>query len=305
MSGKYRGFIAVIVSAIVFGLMPFFAKIIYANGGNPVSLVFYRFFIAIPVLFISIKLNKNISLGISKEEFLKIIVVAVIGYSGTAMLLFLSYNYISTGMTTTIHFGYPMFVILGCAIFYKEKVNYVKAISVLLSTFGIMFFFDRDAGTSITGISIAFLSGITYAFYIIYIDKSGLKKMHSLKLTFYLCVIAAPIIFAFSLITGNFTISITPFGWLLTSILSVGVTLGAVSLFQVGIKMVGPQSAAILSTFEPITSVIMGILVLNEVFSLRVFMGCVLVLLSVIILAAFEKTERLAGNEKEISLKEQ
>lgn len=289
MSNKYKGFLAVIVSAVIFGCMPLMAKTIYASGGNPVSLVFYRFAIAIPVLYIAVKFNRKISIGITLDELKKIAVVAVLGYSGTGMLLFLSYNYISTGMATTIHFVYPIFVILGCMIFYKERLDYVKAVSVLLCTMGVALFYNGESAGNITGIAIAFLSGITYAFYIIYIDKKGLKKMHPMKLTLYLCLIAAPVMLVWSLLTGSFTVNITPTGWLLTAILSVTVTLGAVGLFQVGISIIGSQSTAILSTFEPITSVIIGILVFNEAFDFRVMAGCTLVLLSAVLLAVFDK----------------
>lgn len=298
MASKYKGFLAVIVSAVIFGGMPLLVKTIYANGGNPVSLVLYRFVIAIPVLYIAVKANKNISFSITKEELKKIIVVAIIGYSGTGLLLFLSYNYIPSGMATTIHFVYPIFVILGCILFYKEKLDYVKVISVLLCTIGVVLFYNGESAGSIMGIVIAFSSGITYSFYIIFIDKSGLKSMHPMKLTFYLCLIASPVIFIWSIVTGTFTTNITPLGWFLTSILSIAVSIGAVGLFQVGISIIGPQSTAILSTFEPITSVIIGILVFNEVFDLKVLGGSVLILISAILLAVFDKESKIEECKK-------
>jgi len=55
--------------------------------------------------------------------------------------------------------------------------------------------------------------------------------------------------------------------------------------YQVGVKCIGPQNTAILSTFEPITSVILGILVYQESFSLRTLFGCLCILSSVVIVA--------------------
>jgi drug/metabolite transporter (DMT)-like permease len=177
--------------------------------------------------------------------------------------------------------------------FYKESANYVKVISVLLCTIGVVLFYNGESAGSIIGIVIAFSSGITYSFYIIYIDKSGLKSMHPMKLTFYLCLIASPVIFIWSILTGTFTTNITPLGWFLTSVLSIAVSVGAVGLFQVGISIIGSQSTAILSTFEPITSVIIGILVFDEVFDLKVLVGCVLILVSAILLAVFDKDSKV------------
>ena len=63
------------------------------------------------------------------------------------------------------------------------------------------------------------------------------------------------------------------------------VSLVGVFGFQLGVKYVGPESAAILSTFEPITSVIIGVMLYDEVFSAKAILGCACILSSVVIVA--------------------
>ena len=116
MHKKHTGFLAVIISGIVFGCMPLMAKIVFKNGGNPINLAFWRFFISIFPLYIIVKRNKNVSLKLTKREIKQIILLGSVGYSGTAVLIYLSYNYISSGMATTLHFVYPILVIIGCFI---------------------------------------------------------------------------------------------------------------------------------------------------------------------------------------------
>ena len=65
--------------------------------------------------------------------------------------------------------------------------------------------------------------------------------------------------------------------------------MGAISLFQLGIRYTGAVAAAILSTLEPITSVILGVLVLGELFTTRKIAGCVCILFSVVLIAAAGK----------------
>lgn len=288
---KRLGFIAVIVSAIIFGCMPLIAKIIYSNGGNAISLIFYRFFLSLPILYWLTKKNKNVDIKITKLEFRNIVLVSIFGYSATALLLFISYNYISTGMATTLHFVYPIFVVLGSILFYKDKPSLLKIICVILCSAGVILFSNNTGSGSLLGIAAAFISGITYSFYILFIDKSGLKEMYSFKLTFYLCLISSVFVFIYSLITGTFTMDITILGWALTMLLSLLVSVGAVSLFQYGIKTVGSHNTAIFSTFEPITSVIIGIMVFYEVFSLRTFIGSAFILSAVIITALGERSK--------------
>ena len=286
---KQKGVLAVIISAIIFGSMPLMAKIVYEQGSNPISLVFYRFLFVLPFLYLLTKRDKNETLKITEEELKKIIIVSTFGYAATALLLFMSYNYIPSGMATTIHFTYPIFVILGCIMFFKEKTSIIKIISVILCVSGIMAFYDGDGKVDLMGIGLAFTSGITYAFYTIYIDKSGLKKMNTFKLTFYLCLVSSIMVFIFGIITKSLIINIKPIGWIISLLLALLAGLGGVTLYQIGIKTIGPQNTSILSTFEPITSIVLSVLILNEPFTIKTAIGIVLILAAVILVSIFEK----------------
>lgn len=59
MTQMIKGYLCVIGSAVVFGCMPLGAKIIYANGVNPVSLVSYRNILSLPVIFLILKAGKE------------------------------------------------------------------------------------------------------------------------------------------------------------------------------------------------------------------------------------------------------
>ena len=227
---KQRGALAVIISAIVFGSMPLMAKIVYQYGSNPISLVFYRFSLVLPFLFFWVRKNRKDSLKVNSGELKKIIIVSVFGYATTALSLFISYIYIPSGMATTIHFTYPIFVILGCIAFFKEKTNIIEMVSVILCFLGIIAFYDGSSEINLMGIGLAFISGITYAFYTIYIDKSGLKEMGTIKLTFYLCLISSIIILIFGIITQSLIIDMKPMGWIISISLSILAGIGGVNL---------------------------------------------------------------------------
>lgn len=288
MRTKSKGVLTVIISATIFGITPIMANFVYKNGGNPISLAFYRFLFILPFLYFVIKKDESMDLYVTKEELKSIILVGVLGYGSTGLLLFSSYNYIPSGMATTIHFMYPAFVILGSILFFKGKTNLIKLISVMFSILGVLMFFDSSGSVKIIGIIFAFASSITFAFYTVYVDKSILRNMNTIKLTFYLCLMACIMTFIFCLITGNVIVKVTPMGWLMSLVLSLSIAY-ALSLFQMGIKIIGSQRAAILSTFEPITSVVLGILLLNESFGLRTILGIIFILISVVLISLFDK----------------
>ena len=248
-SPKMIGISAAVISAMVFGMVPFFMKTIIAGGGTTLSGAFYRFALSLPVLFAVIKYKKT-DMRITKQDFLKICLITIFGYGGTAVLLFSSYNFIPTGMSTTIHFVYPVFTILGCIIFLKAKVSLLKILCALLCMGGILLFYDGDSASSLPGIGLAFLSGMTYSFYIIYLKKSGLQQMDAIKLIFYMNSVASVMIFIMAQTSGSFTADLTAEAWVTAVIFAAVVSLVGVFGFQLGVKHIGPESAAILSTFN-------------------------------------------------------
>ena len=288
VSKRATGVTAAVISAVVFGMVPLFMKTVIAGGGTTLSGAFFRFALSLPLLFAVIK-YKKVPMGISRREFLKICLITICGYGGTAVLLFFSYNFIPSGMSTTIHFVYPVFTILGCIVFLKEKVRPMKIFCAVLCMCGILLFYDGDSASSLPGIGLAFLSGMTYSFYIIYLKKSGLQEMDTIKLIFYMNSVASVMILIIALASGSFTVNMTPAAWLTAVIFAAVVSLVGVFGFQIGVRYVGPESAAILSTFEPITSVIIGVILYNEVFSTKAVLGCACILSSVIIVAKMKE----------------
>lgn len=288
MNKRNLGVIGVISSAICFGLVPMVTQTLKDMGGTTLSVAFCRFFLSLVPIYLYLKIKK-VPMAITKRQFAKICLITVAGYGGTALLLFFSYNYIPTGMATTLHFSYPAMVIVFSMIFLREKIKPIKLLCVAMCITGMIMFYDGGASINLFGIAIAFISGNTYAFYILYLDKSELKEMDSLKLIFYMNVISSVLVGAITIAAGEMILPFSAYGWFLAVLFAVGVSFVAVLGFQIGVKYTGGQSAAILSTFEPITSVIIGVLVYGESFSIKGFIGCVLILAATVIVALIKE----------------
>ncbi len=210
----------------------------------------------------------------------------------TTLMLFISFSLIDVGVATTIHFIYPVFVTLGCVMFYKEKLGMQKFFALLIATSGIAcFFFGVDmsagfGGGTFMGLFLAVASGVTYAFYIIYMDKSGLKNQPVFKITFYVALMSSIAMGIFGMGTGQLTLTtLTPEAWYISIVFALLCTVVALSLLQIGIKHVGASTAAILTTFEPITSIICGVLLLGETVTTIKIMACALILIGVVTLS--------------------
>lgn len=276
---KTKGLTFGILAGFIYGFTPILGKLTYLEGSNPISLTFYRNFLSIPFFFAMLKYNK-IPLKVEKSQTKQL---AVLGFlaSVTALSLYGSYNYISVGMSTTIHYIYPVLVTAACIIIFNDKISRDKVVSLMLSTIGITLFFEGSI--NITGILMAFLSGVFFAGYLLFMDKSGLNSIYPFKITFYTATFSSVYLFIFGIISKNLVFSMTFKGWFFTILVAVLVSFLANTFVALGVKYVGPTVTSIVGMLEPITSIVMGILFLNEPVTLRNILACVLILLGVLI----------------------
>ena len=281
------GFLFVIAAAIIYGFMPLMAKFIYAGGCTSESLVLYRGILSLPIVYFLMK--KNTQVDIDKKTVNHLFILTLIGVCGTQVLLFMSYNYVSIGLATTLHYSYPIFVLLGCAIFFKEKLSRLKIFCVALSTAGIVCFYTPGGNVSTAGLLIAFVSGITFAFYIVFLEKTALKDMPPFQLCFYVSLFTGFIMLAYTIPTGTLRYDFEPKTWLLMLFFSIIINGGATVLFQQGVKHIGSQKSAILCTLEPLTSIILGILIFNDVLTFKASVGIVFILIAVVAIALLDK----------------
>ncbi len=288
MNDRFKGLTATLISAIYFGFVPLLMKTVYANGGNSFTAAFLRFALSLPLLIIYNR-ARGIKLGITLEEFKQFLIMTCFGYAGTTILVFSAYNFIPTGMTTTIHFLYPTVTVAGLMIFYKEKVKASKLLCVGLCLFGILMFYNGDGSVSLPGILLALASACTYGFYTIYLGKCILKDMEPTKRLFHMHWIGAVMMGIIGLISGGLEFTIAPVGWAVMFLTANLTTFIGALGYQIGVKYIGSENTAMLSTFEPITSIIVGVLVYSEAITLRVGLGCIAILMSTLIIAKTEE----------------
>lgn len=302
---RLYGIFYVILSSICFSVMPIFAKFSYKSGMNSYNVLFFRFLIAAIILLFYLKI-KGISLKIEKSQFKVLFFLSTIGYSATSLLLFLSYNYISVGMATIIHFIYPLMVTIASFLIYKEKVTIKKLCSLFLALIGVYILIGFESGSlNKYGVIISFLSAIFYAYYIIGASNEKVKAMNNFVMTFYITLISSFCIGIMCLFRGDFYFKTNFSGVIsLISIALISTVISLITLIK-GIKIVGPSIASILNTLEPILSIILGIIILKEPVTINIVIGTILVLLSVIIITLDKNSkETISAKDKELNCAE-
>ena len=283
-----KGILVTVLSAILFGIAPLITKSIYAHGMNAVGLGFYRTLLALPFLYSMVKV-KHLSLTISFHELKRIVVVALFGSTLTMLFLNLAFGSLDVGTASTLHFMHPLFVTVICVVLFKERFRVKKAIPLLIALAGVCLFIDLENLNSLLGISYAIISSLTYAFYIIGIGKFNLHRINTYVLSFWTSAIVLISFLIMSLLTNSLFLPANSELLLLLLGNAIVCQVLAVTLMQLGITILGPQSASLLSLFEPITCVIAGYFFLRESLSVNAMIGCIFILLAVILHVHFEK----------------
>lgn len=276
-----KGYIYTALSAIIFGLMPLLTKIIIARGATSLTIAFFRVFYVTIVLFFVLKIKK-IDLHLEKRDLLSVILTSIFGSGLTIIILNESYNYVDTGIATSLHFLYPLFVAILCCFFYGEKIKKKQIISLSFALVGIICFMSKGNG-SLFGYLLAIASGLTYAFYLVKMDKSGLVKMNALKLSFYLALFTTIEIFTMNLYMQEVVFKMDALSYGLLLVLALSSSFLATVLLQKGVLLLGSTRASFICLLEPVTSMIVGILWLNEALTFNKGLGGLAIIISLII----------------------
>ena len=289
MMQKHKGDLLAILSACMFGLSPLWVTAFARGGGNSMMMALLRNVFFLPVsAFLLCRSGQPLFQKLPRKTVGKIVLLSAGGSGLTQLLLFASYSFMASGVCTTVHFIYPLFVFLLGAIFYGEKLSRRSILCLALCMAGLCCFYPRGGEISMTGLAIALASGLTYAFYMVYLDKGGFEGITPLQMQFWLALCNAALMLICCMLSGNLTFDLTPTAWLLGIVASQVLGFGVV-LCQMGIKAIGAGRAALLSTFEPITSLIVGVLFMQEHLDVIAVVGAGIILTSVALTSLPEK----------------
>lgn len=288
MNKKFIGIVCAIGAAVCYGTNPLGALNLYAEGMNTPSVLFYRFGLAwfIIAVVMGVKaLSRRESLCVTRREFLTLTVLGLL-FIGSSLTLYLSFRLMPAGVASTILFTYPVMTAVIMTLFFHERVRLATVASILLSLVGVLMLYWGDAGgtLSLVGVVLVLVSALTYALYIIVVDKSPLA-MSSFKINLFVLFYCALGMAVYALLSGQqLQLPPTPAAWLWVGWLAVVPAIMALVMMVYAAKYLGSTPTAILGALEPTTAVLIGVFLFDEPFSLRLLFGIVLILAAVTII---------------------
>ena len=286
-----KGYLAIIAASLLYGIMPDLSKLLLLEGMNSSSIVVWRFCFS-TVFCLAIMLIKKIPFQATPRQIGVMIVVGILGFGMTATLVTAAYNYIPVGLATMFQFSYPLFVLIIMVILTKEKIGALRAVAVAFLAVGLVLMMDFSGGANYTGIALALLSGVTYAFYVVSNQRSCFRMLDGFTTMFY-AMVASSIFFTLqSLVSGQLMAPPTP----------KSCTVFSLRLLLYGISVLGASNASILNILEPLTSLISGALIYGDQLSIPTMIGCGLVILAILLVSLAGKISQNKTKQRKNSL---
>lgn len=281
MRGVTKGFFYGSISAGTYGLIPLFALPVMARGINFDSILCYRFLVASLALG-ALMLIREESFRVTRRELLTLTGLGCL-FASSAMFLFWSYRLMAAGIASTILFLYPVFVAVLMASLFREKISWLTrvAIGIALTGVALLYLGDGDSKLSVVGVVIVLMSALTYAIYIIVINKSNVREINGRKITFYAVMTAMALFFIKAQFNGG--LQALPDGAAIMNVVLLGFIPTVVSCVAMvsSVHYIGSTYTAVLGAMEPLTAVCVGIWVFGEPFTLGLAMGIVLIITAV------------------------
>lgn len=286
---KLIGTLAGIAAAVCYGTNPLGALKLYAEGMQTNSVLFYRFGLAWVIIALVMLFRKE-SLKVTWKEFRALTGLGLL-FIVSSLTLYLSFHYMAAGVASTILFTYPVMTAAIMALFFHERITWSTVVSLLLSSVGVaLLYWSDSAGVlSTIGVLLVLASALSYALYIIVVNKSDLQ-MSSFKINFYVLMYCTLGMLVYSWIAGlPLVLPHNAVSWFYVGWLAVVPAIFALVLMVYAAKYVGSTATAILGALEPLTAVLIGIFVFDEPFTLNLALGIVLILAAVIVIAVVKK----------------
>lgn len=286
LSERTRGYVLGAIAAASYGLNPLFALPLYDAGMGADSVLFYRYVLAV-VMLGALMLFRRQSFALNRRDIVPLAVMGVL-FSASSLLLFESYNLMDAGIASTILFVYPVMVAVIMAVGFHERVTVSTILSIVLACTGISLLYKGGDGTTLnlTGVLLVFLSALSYAIYIVAINRSSLRNLPTEKLTFYALVFGSLVYVVRLRGCADLQAIPTPLLWVNAISLALFPTIISLVTMAGAIRRIGSTPTAILGALEPVTALFFGVVVFGEAFTLRIGVGVVLILVAVTLIIA-------------------
>lgn len=280
--------LSVIVSAACFGTLAVLTPLAYEQGAQPLPLLTWRFVIAALLLGAVATLRDRRALLVSAGDLGRYAVLALTGYGAASVCFFFALTFADASVVAVLLYAYPALVTVCGWIFLRQRASWLQGVAVVVTFAGCALVVGLGS-TGVTaawqGIALGLGAAAGYTVFNLMSHRwlPGRSRLTMMSYTFGIAVIPPAV--GSVLVSGPRSLlptGWTPDLWALLAAIVVVPTFIAIVLYLEGIRGLGPSQAAVISTLEPLFTIVLAALFLDERLAPLQFAGAALVLAGVV-----------------------
>lgn len=280
--------IAVVLSAACFGTLAVLTPSAYSAGAAPLPLLAWRFVFSAVLLSVVAVARERGSLAIGVGDLGRYALLALTGYGAASVCFFYALTFADASVVAVLLYAYPAFVTLAAWPLLGERVTWQRGLAVVTTFIGcalVVGLGSAEVQAAWQGIVLGLGAAVGYTIFNLLSHRwlPGRSRLSMMAYTFGLASLLPIVgtVWAFG------PAGLSPAGWspqvwwLLAAIVLIP-TFAAIVLYLEGIKGLGPSQAAVISTLEPLFTIVLAWQFLSERLLPLQMAGAVLVLAGVV-----------------------
>ena len=290
---QVKGYLLAALAAAAYGTNPAFAVPLYAQGMNPTSVLLFRYLLGLPLLAALMAL-RGVPVWLPRAKWGPVATLGVLmGLSSLA--LFESYKYMNSGIASTLLFVYPVMVAVIMIFVFHERFTASLGLCLMLMAAGLLLLMRKAGGAALDpfGCLLVMGSALTYALYIVMVNVSATVRTIPTTCLLFHVLLWGCVVFAVVIATGTpLTLPSRPGGWLSLGCLALVPTVISLACTTRAIQLVGSTPTAVLGALEPVSAVILSVVVLDQAITPRDILGSVLIVVATTVVVGGSSVDR-------------
>jgi drug/metabolite transporter (DMT)-like permease len=279
------GVFLIAVSASCFGAMAIFARLAYEAGTDPITVLFLRFTIA-GIFMVTVIAVKGIAFPRGRT-LVSLTLMGGLGYVGFSLAFFTALTMAPAGLVAILLYLYPAFVTILAIVFLKKQITILKFVALSMTFAGTVLIVGLESGSGqILGIVLGITAAVLYSIYIVVGSQVILNAGAFPAST--IVIISAGVIFSGVAAVKGVQFPATLIGWVSVFGIALVSTAIAIVTFFAGLKKIDPASASMISTLEPVVTIVLAVVILGETMTIPKILGGIIILVAVVLLARSE-----------------
>jgi drug/metabolite transporter (DMT)-like permease len=281
------GLVLAMAGSIAFSGKAIIVKLAYRHGVDAVTLIMYRMLFALPLFVGMAWWASRGKPALSRRDWLGVLGLGFSGYYLASFLDFWGLQYISASLERLILYLNPTLVLVLGWLLFGRRINRLQSVAMAVSYAGVLLVFGHevrfDGSATLVGGALVFGSAISYAIYLVYSGEM-VKRLGSLRLVGLATTVACLLCIGQFVVLRPFSAALVAPEVVWLSVLNaVACTAAPVLMVMMAIERIGSGLAAQTGMIGPMSTIAMGVWLLDEPFNAWIIAGTVLVVAGVLV----------------------